>query len=44
MIYGIGVDITELKQIQKLFQKFGNKFVDRILTSEEKKIFTLLVR
>ncbi len=38
MIIGIGIDIVELKRIEQLMMK-NEKFIDRILTEEEKGIF-----
>ncbi len=35
MILGIGTDITSVKRIDKIFKRFGNDFVRRILTIEE---------
>ena len=39
MIYGIGVDIVEHARVQKIIQRFGERFVKRILSSEEKDIY-----
>ncbi|MFN7181411.1 MAG: holo-ACP synthase [Planctomycetota bacterium] len=36
---GIGIDIVENCRINKLYQKFGNKFLEKILTQEEREIF-----
>lgn len=33
----IGTDICSTNRIEKAFRKFGNKFLDRILTPEERK-------
>jgi holo-[acyl-carrier protein] synthase len=41
MIVGIGIDIVELTRIQKLMEQ-NERFVDRILTEEEKVIFAQL--
>ncbi|KYD25306.1 holo-ACP synthase [Geobacillus sp. NFOSA3] len=38
MIIGIGIDIVELERIEQLMMK-NEKFIDRILTEEEKRIF-----
>ncbi len=35
MIVGIGTDITSVKRIAAVFGKYGERFVKRILTSEE---------
>jgi len=39
MIKNIGTDLVEKKRIKKIFKKFGDKFVDKILTNEEKEFF-----
>lgn len=41
MITGIGIDIIELERIQKIIST-QKKFVDRILTENEKQTFTQL--
>lgn len=35
MIYGIGTDVVEVKRIEKLFKRFGERFSRRILTGNE---------
>ena len=35
MIIGIGSDITDIKRITKVYKKYGEKFVRRILSAEE---------
>ena len=35
MIVGIGVDITEVNRIERLYRKFGSRFYQRILTENE---------
>jgi holo-[acyl-carrier protein] synthase len=39
MIVGIGVDIVETARIEKLRVKFGQRFLDRILTPGERQVF-----
>ncbi|UJL48163.1 holo-ACP synthase [Virgibacillus sp. NKC19-16] len=41
MIKGIGIDLIELDRIQNSMEK-NNRFVDRILTQNEKNVFTQL--
>lgn len=36
MILGIGYDIVELNRIQKALDRWGDKFIDKILTEKEK--------
>ena len=35
MIIGIGVDIAEIARVEKLQEKFGERFARRILTADE---------
>jgi len=35
MIKGIGLDLTELDRIQKNWERFGQKFAEKILTERE---------
>ena len=35
MIYGIGVDVVEIRRIETLFQRFGERFSRRILSGHE---------
>lgn len=41
MITGIGIDIIELKRIKQIYQR-QDKFVDRVLTANEKAVFNTL--
>jgi len=41
MISGIGIDIVELERIEKIYQR-QNRFVDRVLTPNEKATFHTL--
>ena len=36
MVIGLGNDITECERIQAILQKYGDSFLDRLLTSREK--------
>src|SRR4051812_27946643 len=36
MIFGIGVDVLEAARIQKVYARFGQHFVDRLLLPEER--------
>ncbi|MFZ8865274.1 MAG: holo-ACP synthase [Rickettsiales bacterium] len=42
MIYGIGVDIVEIKRITKLYDKFADKFVRKLLSDLELQRFSQL--
>lgn len=39
MIVGIGVDLLNINRIEKVYNKFGNKFVERILAMNEIQMF-----
>ena len=39
MITGIGTDFIEKKRIEKVFKKYGNRFLNKILSESEKKKF-----
>ena len=36
MIFGIGIDVLEAKRIERSFERFGTRFVDRLLMPAEK--------
>ena len=36
MILGIGNDLCDIRRIEKSLERFGDRFVNRILTSEER--------
>ena len=44
MIYGIGTDLTDVKRIEKLHQKYGRAFAERILHPVELTDFSAAVR
>jgi len=39
MIIGIGTDLVSNKRVNKLYEKYGNRFLDKILSAEEKAEF-----
>jgi holo-[acyl-carrier protein] synthase len=39
VIFGVGTDIVELSRIQETWQRFGDRFVDRLLMPEERELF-----
>ncbi len=39
MIFGVGTDIVELSRVQATFDRFGERFVRRILMAEELELF-----
>jgi len=36
MIYGTGIDIVEVERFQRIVEKWGDRFISRILTDNEK--------
>ncbi|MFL2706068.1 MAG: holo-ACP synthase [Gammaproteobacteria bacterium] len=36
MIIGIGTDIIQKARVKEIFDKYGNKFIDKVLTQKEK--------
>lgn len=39
MIYGIGTDILQLGRVADVYQRFGTRFVERLLMPEERALF-----
>jgi holo-[acyl-carrier protein] synthase len=39
MIYGIGIDVIEPQRVARLFEKYGERFVRRVLTPLERQRF-----
>ena len=39
MIYGVGTDICELMRVQQTYDRFGERFVRRLLMDEERVLF-----
>jgi len=39
VIYGVGTDICELVRVQQTWERFGERFVDRLLMDEERALF-----
>lgn len=39
MIYGLGIDIIQIKRIKNALDRYGDKFAQRILGEEEREIF-----
>jgi holo-[acyl-carrier protein] synthase len=35
MIYGIGVDLVKIRRMDRVIQKWGDRFVERVFTPEE---------
>ena len=39
MIFGIGTDLVELSRIKKTYERFGDRFINRLLMDEELKLY-----
>ncbi len=39
MIFGIGTDLVELARVQETYDRFGERFVERLLMDEERQLF-----
>ncbi|HET6628577.1 MAG TPA: holo-ACP synthase [Woeseiaceae bacterium] len=39
MIFGVGTDLVELVRIQQTYERFGERFVERLLMPEERERF-----
>jgi holo-[acyl-carrier protein] synthase len=39
VIFGVGTDIVELARMQQTYERFGERFVDRLLMPEERALF-----
>jgi holo-[acyl-carrier protein] synthase len=39
VIFGVGTDIVELARMQQTYERFGGRFVDRLLMPEERALF-----
>ena len=39
MIFGIGTDILELKRVERVYSRYGDRFAERLLLDEEYALF-----
>lgn len=39
MIFGIGTDILELKRVERVYRRYGDRFAERLLLDEEYALF-----
>jgi holo-[acyl-carrier protein] synthase len=39
VIFGVGTDIVEVRRIQETYERFGERFVERLLMPEERVLF-----
>ena len=37
MIVGVGIDLAEIERIRKAWERFGDRFLNRVLTTAEKR-------
>lgn len=44
MIFGIGTDVVQLERIKRVYERFGEKFVERLLLPEEQTAFRKYTR
>jgi holo-[acyl-carrier protein] synthase len=44
MIFGIGTDVVQLERIKQVYERFGEKFVERLLLPEEEAAFRKYTR
>jgi holo-[acyl-carrier protein] synthase len=44
MIYGIGIDVLQLERIQRVYEKHGEHFVERLLLPDEERQFRRTAR
>jgi len=39
MIFGIGTDVLQLSRVERLYERYGDRFAERLLLDEEKALF-----
>ena len=39
MIFGIGTDVLQLERVERLYERYGDRFAERMLLDEEKALF-----
>ncbi len=44
MVFGVGTDIVQSSRVEKIWQRFGEHFADRLLLSEERELFDVSKR
>ena len=44
MVFGVGTDIVQSSRVEKIWQRFGEHFADRLLLSEERALFDVSKR
>ena len=44
MVFGVGTDIVQSSRVEKIWQRFGEHFADRLLLDEERELFNVSKR
>jgi len=44
VIFGVGADIVEISRVQRTYDRFGERFVERLLMPEERELFRISKR
>ncbi|MDA1332246.1 MAG: holo-ACP synthase [Proteobacteria bacterium] len=44
MIFGIGLDLLDMTRVERIYDKYGDRFVNHVLTAEEKLQFRITSR
>lgn len=44
MVFGVGTDIVQSSRVEKIWQRFGERFADRLLLDEERALFDVSKR
>jgi holo-[acyl-carrier protein] synthase len=44
MVFGVGTDIVQSSRVEKIWQRFGERFADRLLLNEERELFDVSKR
>jgi holo-[acyl-carrier protein] synthase len=39
MIFGIGTDVLQVSRVERLYERYGERFAERLLLDEEKALF-----
>ena len=39
MIFGIGTDVLQISRVERLYERYGERFAERLLLDEEKALF-----
>ena len=39
MVFGVGTDIVQVSRVESIWQRFGERFADRLLLDDERELF-----